>query len=168
MDITTKVKIQLAKLLQQFSETVLKDSQGNDITLISDMPLTVGSEVFITNENGEPVPAPNGDYKGEDETVYTVLDGFITVVTPKVQEEETKTEPEAEIKQEATPTIDELVNAISPVIEEAITKVKSEILAEVDAKLSKLSFSKPADVEINDKETKVSTGNRAAQILGSK
>ena len=77
MDITTKVKIQLAKLLQQFSETVLKDSQGNDITLISDMPLTVGSEVFITNENGEPVPAPNGDYKGEDETVYTVLRDYL-------------------------------------------------------------------------------------------
>lgn len=166
--IKTKLKLQLAKMLQQFSETKLKDAEENEVIFISDMPLTVGSEVFISNEAGEMIIPSNGDYKGEDETVYTVLDGFITVVTPKIQEEETKTEPEAEIKQEATPTIDELVNAISPVIEEAITKVKSEILAEVDAKLSKLSFSKPADVEINDKETKVSTGNRAAQILGSK
>ena len=169
MNITTKLKIQLARLLQKFSETVLKDSEGNEIILISDMSLTVGSEVFINDENGEPIPAPNGDYMGEDETVYTVLDGFITVVTPKVQEDpEVKTDPEVKVEQEATPTIDELVNAISPVIEEALSKVKAEILAEVDAKLAKISFSKPADVEIKDGETKVSTGNKAAQILGSK
>ena len=164
-----KLKLQLARLLQKFSETVLKDSEGNEIILISDMPLTVGSEVFVNDENGEPIPAHNGDYMGENETVYTVLDGFITVVTPKVQEDpEVKEDSEVKVEQEATPTIDELINAISPVIEEALSKVKAEILAEVDAKLSKISFSKPVDIEIKDGETKVSTTNKAAQILGSK
>ena len=45
---------------------------------------------------------------------------------------------------------------------------KEDILAEVDAKLSKISFSKPADLEIKDGDTKPKTKNRAAEILASK
>lgn len=166
--IKTKLKLQLAKMLQQFSETKLKDTEGNEVIFVSDMTIGVGSEVFISNEAGEMIIPSNGDYIGEDETVYTVLDGVVTAVTPKAQEEIKEEEIEVEVKAEATPTIDEIVNAISPIIEQAITKVKEEILAEVDAKLSKISFSKPADLEIKDGETKPKNKNRAAEILASK
>ena len=170
MNITKQLKLQLAKMLQQFSETKLKDTEGNEVIFVSDMTIGVGSEVFISNEAGEMIIPSNGDYIGEDETVYTVLDGVVTAVTPKVQEEvkEEEIEEEIEVKAEATPTIDEIVNAISPIIEQAITKVKEDILAEVDAKLSKISFSKPADLEIKDGETKPKNKNRAAEILASK
>lgn len=166
--IKMKLKLQLAKLLKQFSETKLKDAEGNEVIFVSDMTIGVGSEVFISNEAGEMIIPSNGDYIGEDETVYTVLDGVVTAVTPKVQEEVKEEEIEVEVKAEATPTIDEIVNAISPIIEQAITKVKEDILAEVDAKLSKISFSKPADLEIKDGETKPKNKNRAAEILASK
>ena len=171
--IKLKLKLQLAKILQQFSETKLKDTEGNEVIFVSDMAIGVGSEVFISNEAGEMIIPSNGDYIGEDETVYTVLDGVVTAITPKVQEEvkeELKEEvtPKEEIKQEEVLTIDEIVNAISPIIEQAITKVKEDILAEVDAKLSKISFSKPADLEIKDGETKPKNKNRAAEILASK
>lgn len=169
--IKLKLKLQLAKLLKQFSETKLKDIEGNEVIFVSDMAIGVGSEVFISNEAGEMIIPSNGDYIGEDETVYTVLDGVVTAITPKVQEEvkeeEFKEEIKEEVKAEAL-TIDEIVNAISPIIEQAITKVKEDILAEVDAKLSKISFSKPADLEIKDGETKPKNKNRAAEILASK
>lgn len=167
--IKLKLKLQLAKILQQFSETKLKDSEGNEVIFVSDLAIGVGSEVFISNEAGEMIIPSNGDYIGEDETVYTVLDGVVTAITPKAQEEvkEEEIEFKEEVKAEAL-TIDEIVNAISPIIEQAITKVKEDILAEVDAKLSKISFSKPADLEIKDGETKPKTKNRAAEILASK
>lgn len=161
--IKLKLKLQLAKLLQQFSETKVKNNEGNEVIFVSDMVIGVGSEVFISNEAGEMIIPSNGDYIGEDETVYTVLDGVVTAITPKVQEEV----KEEEFKEEA-PTIDDIINAISPIIEQAIIKVKEDILAEVDAKLSKISFSKPADLEIKDGETKPKNKNRAAEILASK
>ena len=168
--IKLKLKLQLAKLLKQFTEVKVKDSEENEVIFISDLYPGVGSEVFISNEAGEMIIPSNGDYIGEDETVYTVLDGVVTAITPKVQEE-VKIEEVEEIKTEEIkpePTIDEIINAISPIIEQAITKVKEDILAEVDAKLSKISFSKPADLEIKDGETKPKTKNRAAEILASK
>ena len=172
MNITKQLKLQLAKLLQQFSETKLKDTEGNEVIFVSDLAIGVGSEVFISDEAGEMIIPSNGDYIGEDETVYTVLDGVVTAITPKVQEEvkeeEVKEEVKEEIKAEETPTIDDIINAISPIIEQAIIKVKEDILAEVDAKLSKISFSKPADLEIKDGDTKPKTKNRAAEILASK
>lgn len=167
MNITKQLKLQLAKLLQQFSETKVKNSDGNEVIFVSDMAIGVGSEVFISNEAGEMIIPSNGDYIGEDETVYTVLDGVVTAITPKVQEE-VKIEEVEEVKTEETPTIDDIINAISPIIEQAIIKVKEDILAEVDAKLSKISFSKPADLEIKDGDTKPKTKNRAAEILASK
>lgn len=171
MKLKLKLKLELAKLLNQFSETKVKNSEENEVIFVSDMTIGVGSEVFISNEAGEMIIPSNGDYIGEDETVYTVLDGVVTAVTPKVQEEVKEEEIEVkaeEIEIEQTPTIDEIVNAISPIIEQAITKVKEDILAEVDAKLSKISFSKPADLEIKDGETKPKNKNRAAEILASK
>lgn len=168
MNIAKNLKLQLAKMLQQFSETKLKDAEGNEVIFVSDMTIGVGSEVFISNEAGEMIIPSNGDYIGEDETVYTVLDGVVTAVTPKAQEEVKEEEIEVKAEAEATPTIDEIVNAISPIIEQAIAKVKEDILAEVDAKLSKISFSKPADLEIKDGETKPKNKNRAAEILASK
>ena len=169
MNITKQLKLQLAKMLQQFSETKLKDTEGNEVIFVSDMVIGVGSEVFISNEAGEMIIPSNGDYIGEDETVYTVLDGVVTAITPKVQEEVKEEEfKEEEVKEEETPTIDDIINAISPIIEQAIIKVKEDILDEVDAKLSKISFSKPADLEIKDGDTKPKTKNRAAEILASK
>ena len=154
--------------MNQFSETKLKDTEGNEVIFVSDMVIGVGSEVFISNEAGEMIIPSNGDYIGEDETVYTVLDGVVTAITPKVQEEVKEEVEEIKTEEVEAPTIDEIVNAISPIIEQAITKVKEDILAEVDAKLSKISFSKPADLEIKDGETKPKNKNRAAEILASK
>ena len=170
MHIAKKVKIALAKMLQSFSELKVKDGE-NEITLISDSFPVKGTEVFISDATDEIVMAPNGEYIAEDGTKYVIAEGIVTKVTPK---EEPKEEPakleEEPIKEEPTVkplTIEDIVTSITPIIESEISKLKEQILSEVNDKLSKFTFSKPADLDIKDAETKQST-NKALAILRSK
>ena len=56
-------------------------------TLIAETEIEVGVEVFIEDENGEMVAAPDGDYTTDDK-VITVVDGKVTEIKDK--EKETK------------------------------------------------------------------------------
>lgn len=65
-------------------------------TLIAENELEVGVEVFIEDENGEMVSAPDGDYTTDDK-VITVVDGKVTEIKDKDEE---VTEPIEEPKPE--------------------------------------------------------------------
>lgn len=172
MDITKKLKIVLGKMLQTFSEV-----KTDKALLLSDMQITLNSEVFITDEAGETIPAPTGDYIAEDGTIYVVTTGIVTEV--KEPEEETKEDPIVEEKPIEEPeviveepttkelNIDEIIAVIAPMIEEAILKAKEDILSELETRMSKFTFSKAADIEIKDIETKVSKTNKAANIMSA-
>ena len=88
--ITNKL-LRLAKALLSLSQT--ETDKG---TLIAENELEVGVEVFIEDENGEMVAAPDGDYTTDDK-VITVVEGKVTEIKDK---EEEVTEPIEEPKPE--------------------------------------------------------------------
>ena len=90
--ITNKL-LRLAKALLSLSQT--ETDKG---TLIAETDIEVGVEVFIENENGEMVAAPDGDYTTDDK-VITVVDGKVTEIKDKEKE---VTEPIEEPKPEET------------------------------------------------------------------
>ena len=98
MKITQKLKIMLRALILKAGE--VETDKGR---LIYDgEELTVGTEVFIENLDGEEVeilPAPDGEYK-EGEKTYVVADGKISEIRepeqPAEEEEMAEDEPAAE------------------------------------------------------------------------
>lgn len=56
-----------------------------------------GAEVYITDESGNDVPAPNGEHVMEDGSIIVVQDGVITEVKPMEQEEEMSAEDTAKV-----------------------------------------------------------------------
>ncbi len=119
--------------------------------------LEEGTEVFIEDENGNIVPAPDGQY-GE----YKVVDGKIApaeVVEPEaepeseeVKQEEEVVEPEPEVE---TPDYEKRIEAL----EAEIADLKAAI-AELQKEKEDMEFSqlKPAEKEIKDIVTKESKG----------
>lgn len=119
--------------------------------------LEEGTEVFIEDENGNIVPAPDGQY-GE----YKVVDGKIApaeVVEPEaepeseeVKQEEEVVDPEPEVE---TPDYEKRIAAL----ENEIADLK-EAIAELQKEKEDMEFSqlKPAEKEIKDIVTKESKG----------
>lgn len=85
--------LKLSRMLLSLSQT-----ETNKGTLIAETEIEVGVEVFIEDENGEMVAAPDGDYTTDDK-VITVVDGKVTEIKDK---EEEVTEPIEEPKPEET------------------------------------------------------------------
>lgn len=122
-----------------------------------------GTEVFVEDENGNIVPAPDGTY-GD----YKVVDGKIAPVeveepaepeTPTeepVAQAEEGTEPEPETPAEPeTPDYEERIAAL----ENAVAELKA-VIAEMVAQKEELEFSKmkPAEKEIKDIAATTSKG----------
>lgn len=81
----------LAKMVLNLAE--MKTDNG---VLISDAEIEVGREVFIEDENGELVAAPDGEYKAEDGKIFVVADGKVAEIREPESEEETQPEEQAE------------------------------------------------------------------------
>lgn len=146
MNKSKKTRLMLARLLKLYSE-VITDEQ---VTLISEGELTVGAEVFVTNEDGDLTPAADGEYHAEGVT-YVVEAGVITSVEKKeeevVVEEETTTEEPVEM--EDTVEEEETIATIEEVVEEAVAVVEeapAETEEDKDAKIAELE-SKIAELE---------------------
>ena len=157
MNELTKIRLRLSKLLVKLSEVptdlgVLYKSEDGE--------LVVGDLVYVTEESGEFIPAPTGDYKAEKVT-YKVVDGKISEIV-----EETVEEPVKE-KLEDVPSPDGSVEAVP----EAIVEIRKEVnelydivdklvkkMEEIDSKIadnqttiekmSSMSAAKPAVEEI--------------------
>lgn len=153
MNISLK-KIKLAKML-----SFIKEIPTDKGLIVIDGELEIGNEVFIYDEEGSPVPAPDGIYKTDDMEI-TIEGGKITEVketkeeeTPIVEtepvEEEVVVETEEEEKPveeevpvvvvEEQPTDEEMLDALKTRIaelEEAI-KEKDEKIAELEAEVKK-------------------------------
>ena len=68
-----EIKINLAKIVAQLSEI---QTDKAVLTWNTSEALKVGDEVFVANENGDYVSAPDGEYTSE-EFIYVVTDGKI-------------------------------------------------------------------------------------------
>ena len=137
-----------------------KGETDNGVLIYEGDVLEVGTEVFIEDENGNIVPAPDGQY-GD----YKVVDGKIApaeVVEPEakpeseeVMQEEVIVEPEPEVKESDDDKYEERISALESKIAELESKVAELISAKEELEFSQL---KPAEKEIKDIATKESKG----------
>lgn len=149
----------MKKELLQLSRMILKLAEvaTDKGVLICDDEIAVDREVFIENEEGELVAAPDGEYTAEDGRVFVVEEGKVTEIReaePKAEEpaeapaeepaEEALEEeqPEEEAEPEADPK-DEEIAKLQAQIEEL-----NNIIAEKDEEIGKLK----AELEKSDAE----------------
>ena len=166
-----KIKAELAKLLIKYSvvktDKAVLEYDGED--------LVAGMDVYITDENGDKVPAEDGEYVTEDNKVITVKDGKVESIIDKAadveaeEDEKKEDEPMVEPAKEEEPmpedkkedevsledvntAIDELrkeVDELYKIVDSLLKKV-GETRDEADERLKKLeckSLAKPASEE---------------------
>ena len=157
MDELTKIRLRLSKLLVRLSEVptdlgVLYKSEDGEFV--------VGDLVYVTEESGEFIPAPTGDYKAEKVT-YKVVEGKISEIIEETVEEPVKEELEdvpspdgsVEAVPEAIVEIRKEVNELYDIVDKLVKKME-----EIDSKIadnqttiekmSSMSAAKPAVEEI--------------------
>ena len=180
-----KIKAELAKLLIKYSvvktDKAVLEYEGED--------LVAGMDVFITDENGDKVPAEDGDYVTEDNKVITVKDGKVESIVDKAadveaeEDEKKEDEPIAEepAKEEepkedepkedevsledVNSAIDEMRKEIDELykIVDSLLKKVGETRDEADERLKKLeckSLAKPASEEFEALGRLQKTGNK--------
>ena len=157
MNELTKIRLRLSKLLVTLSEVptalgVLYKSEDGEFV--------VGDLVYVTEESGEFIPAPTGDYKAEKVT-YKVVDGKISEIVEETVEEPVKEQLEdvpspdgsVEAVPEAIVEIRKEVNELYNIVDKLVKKME-----EIDSKIadnqttiekmSSMSAAKPAVEEI--------------------
>lgn len=123
------VLVKLAKMLLKFEDIATEEG----VTLTVEGDLEVGKEVFTTDDNGDVVPAPDGDYTYEQK-VITVAEGVITAITDKeapveTPEETPAEEPVVEENEEDAPAAEE---------ETPAEDEKDKKIAELTARIAEL------------------------------
>ena len=174
ISLMSKLKEKIKALLMQYA--AVSTDKGN-LIYNTDM-LEVGSEVFVEDENGENVPAADGEYILEDGRTVEVEGGKVTEI--KAKEEETPAEPEMKPAEEQMvdempaetpaepemPAEDEKVTAL----EERVATLEAQ-LADVIAKLAEIQTTpaaSPAEEEFdNIKKPKVDPKNKMAAIAAA-
>lgn len=171
ISLMSKLKEKIKALLMQYA--AVSTDKGN-LIYNTDM-LEVGSEVFVEDENGENVPAADGEYVLEDGRTVVVAEGKVTEIKEK---EEAPAEPETPAEEQMvdettetpaepeTPAENEKVTAL----EERVATLEAQ-LADVIAKLAEIQTTPaaaPAEEEFdNIKKPKVDPKNKMAAIAAA-
>lgn len=180
-----KIKAELAKLLIKYA--VVKTDNG--VLEYEGEDLTAGMDVYTTNEDGERVPAENGEYTTEDAKVITVENGkVISIIDTKAEvdnevtetvEEEVKAEEEQpqeqpteeQPKEDVTEAIENIrkeINELYKIVDSILEKI-GETRREADerfSKIEKMSSAKPATEEFEQlKETPKNNGSKLDKFL---
>ena len=172
ISLMSKLKEKIKALLMQYA--AVSTDKGN-LIYNTDM-LEVGSEVFVEDENGENVPAADGEYILEDGRTVEVEGGKVTEIKAK---EDEPAEPAAP----ATPAEEQMVDEMPaetpaesemPAENEKVTALEERVatleaqLADVIAKLAEIQTTpaaSPAEEEFdNIKKPKVDPKNKMAAI----
>ena len=175
ISLMSKLKEKIKALLMQYA-TVSTD-KGN--LIYNTDTLEVGSEVFVEDENGENVPAADGEYMLEDGRTIKVEGGKVTEIEAK---EEEPAMPAAPAEPAAEQMVDEMpadpeTPAETPAENEKITALEERVatleaqLADVIAKLAEIQTTpaaSPAEEEFdNIKKPKVDPKNKMAAIAAA-
>ena len=176
ISLMSKLKEKIKALLMQYA--AVSTDKGN--LIYNTDTLEVGSEVFVEDENGENVPAADGDYVLEDGRTVEVEGGKVTKIEAKEDEPampaapaepaaEQMAEPEMPAEPETpaeTPAENEKVTAL----EERVAALEAQ-LADVIAKLAEIQTTpaaSPAEEEFdNIKKPKVDPKNKMAAIAAA-
>lgn len=140
--------LKLAKMLKLMSE--LNTDKG---ILIADNEIAVGIEVFISDEEGNLIPANDGDYETED-SVVTVEGGKVVSIKIKEPEQPVTDEPAVEENAEEEP-IDEPVDEPDE---------KDARIAELEVEIEALNL-RIAELESENKELKEKLEEPAAEAI---
>lgn len=161
----TNKLLKLAKMLLKFSE--ISTDKG---VLTVNEDLAPGIEIYITDENGEYVAAPDGEYLTETSKIE-VKDGKVESV--ETIEPEDKKEPEEENLEEEKPAEEEPENPepdekdlrISEL--EGLLKDRDAIISELTAKVKELEekLNKPVEDPIEMKAQAQEEGKKNDQKI---
>ena len=177
-----KIKAELAKLLIKYS--VVKTDKA--VLEYDGEELVAGMDVYITDEDGNKVPAEDGEYVTEDNKTITVKDGKVESIVDPVAEvdaeeeekkedepmEEPMEEPMPEDKKEDEVSLEDVNTAIGEMrkeidelykIVDSLLKKVGETRDEADERLKKLeckSLAKPASEEFEALGRLQKTGNK--------
>ena len=178
-----KIKAELAKLLIKYS--VVKTDKA--VLEYDGEELVAGMDVYITDEEGNKVPAEDGEYVTEDNKTITVKDGKVESIVDPVAEvdaeeeekkedepmvEEPMEEPMPEDKKEDEVSLEDVNTAIGEMrkeidelykIVDSLLKKVGETRDEADERLKKLeckSLAKPASEEFEALGRLQKTGNK--------
>ena len=179
----TKIKLELAKMLAEFSD--IKTDKAV-LTYDSDEDLRVGMDVYVADENGEYTPAADGEYVTEDGKIIVVKDGKVESITdPKAEvdpdegmrtvevdaacgtkkvEAEEVANPAVEtdgVKETETDAIDAIhreINELYDIVDKLVKKVaelegKSEATEKTVEKMSKMSAAFSAEETLENEKT---------------
>lgn len=182
----TQIKLELAKMLAQFSDV---KTDKAILTWDSDEDLRAGMDVYVMNENGEYNPAEDGEYVSEDGKTILVKDGKVESITdPKAEVDpeepveevpvETAEEPATEEpvdptvetdgdKETETDAIDAIhreINELYDIVDKLIKKVadleaKGNETKETVEKMSNMSAAFSAEEQIDNKKEMTLSGN---------
>lgn len=174
----TQIKLELAKILAQFSD--VKTDKGV-LTWDSDEDLRAGMDVYVMNENGEYNPAEDGEYVSEDGKTILVKDGKVESITdPKaeIDPEEpvvvetaepvvdpvVETDGDKETETDAIDAIHREINELYEVVRKLIDKVaeleaKGDETRETVEKMSQVSAAFSAEEQIDNKKEMTFSGN---------
>lgn len=172
ISLMSKLKEKIKALLMQYA--AVSTDKGN-LIYNTDM-LEVGSEVFVEDENGENVPAADGEYILEDGRTVVVAEGKVTEIKEK---EEAPAEPETPAEEQMvdetpaepeTPAETPAENEKVAALEERVATLESQI-AEVIAKLAEIQTTpaaSPAEEEFdNIKKPKIDPKNKMAAVAAA-
>jgi hypothetical protein len=126
---------------KQMAMAVLAD--GTEI-YSPDAEFGIGSELFVMDAEGNPIPAPDGEHETAEGKILVVVEGKISEVKEKPMEEEPKVEIEIEeVEQSSFDGVsrEEFENTISKLIEGFEAKI-NELTAEkqnLSATIEKMS-----------------------------
>lgn len=154
------MKVNVMKLFRDLMRLGKVETEEGILIFEGDV-LTEGMEVFIEDEAGNIVPAPDGQY-GE----YKVVDGKVAPAEEPEPEAEPAPEAESVEQAEEEPTAEPAPEAETPEYEKRIEALEAEIadlksaIAELQKEKDDMEFSqlKPAEKEIKDIATKESKG----------
>ena len=185
-----KIKAELAKLLIKYS--VVKTDKA--VLEYEGEELVAGMDVFITDENGDKVPAEDGEYLTEDNKTITVKDGKVeSIVDPVAEvdaEEDEKKEDEPMVEpiaeepmpedkkedevnlEDVNTAIDEMRKEIDELykIVDSLLKKVGETRDEADERLKKLeckSLAKPASEEFEAISKRANKFDKVSKFLNA-
>ena len=142
------VLLKLRNLLLNFADIATEEG----VTLMVDGDLEVSKEVYTTDENGDVIPAADGDYTYENK-IITVKEGIIS----EIKDKEVAPENEPEVEE---PVVEE--EPVEAAEEEAEPETEPEPEAdEKDAKIAELE-ARIAELEAENAELKAKLNEPAA------
>ena len=185
-----KIKAELAKLLIKYSvvktDKAVLEYDGED--------LVAGMDVYITDEEGNKVPAEDGEYVTEDNKTIVVKDGKVESIVDKAaevdaEEDEKKEdepmvepiveEPMPEDKKENEVSLEDVNTAIDELrkevdelykIVDSLLKKVGETRDEADERLKKLeckSLAKPASEEFEAISKRANKFDKVSKFLNA-